>query len=147
MSKKELSFVPPDGLFTLMEYRVTKPLGSNIGSSTAPVALKPGISLTEDGGNVYRGIVIAVAVFADWEYSGAFEISASSKNRTLENVAISIFLGRGSGSVTATIWLGNSISGFGQGGVRPGKGRSKEGSWDFNPRTHVGIPHVTIASE
>lgn len=54
MSKKELSFVPPDGTFTLLEYRVAKPQGSGIGAGTPPVNLKPSMKLTEDGGDVYQ---------------------------------------------------------------------------------------------
>lgn len=50
MNKKELSFVPPDGSFTLMEYRVAYPQGSGIGRGTTPVILKPDIKLTDDGG-------------------------------------------------------------------------------------------------
>ena len=72
--------------------------------------------------------------------------SKSSANKMLENVTVSLFLGRGSGSVMATIGLGNFVSGLGQGGVFPSKGRSKDGSWDFNPRTHVSIFHATTAS-
>jgi AP-3 complex subunit mu len=53
MSRKELSFVPPDGTFVLMEYRVAKSQGSGIGASTPPISLKPSINLTEDGGDVY----------------------------------------------------------------------------------------------
>ncbi|KAH7100568.1 clathrin adaptor, mu subunit [Auriculariales sp. MPI-PUGE-AT-0066] len=53
---KSLSFVPPDGAFTLMEYRYLPP-NANLASSAQanvpiPVALKPSITLSEGGGSI-----------------------------------------------------------------------------------------------
>lgn len=51
MAKKELSFVPPDGSFTLMDYRVERPQGSSLsGAGLVPITLKPIVILTDEGG-------------------------------------------------------------------------------------------------
>lgn len=54
MGKKELSFVPPDGNFTLMEYRVERPQGTSSigGTGLVPITLKPSVQLTGEGGAV-----------------------------------------------------------------------------------------------
>lgn len=53
MAKKELSFVPPDGPFTLMDYRVERPHGISLSSAgLVPITLKPIVQLTEEGGKL-----------------------------------------------------------------------------------------------
>ncbi|KAF8313048.1 clathrin adaptor mu subunit [Clavulina sp. PMI_390] len=120
ISKRELSFVPPDGSFTLMEYRVDRTAGSHISATgMIPITLKPIVQINDDG--------------------GTFDISATSKlpsNRALENVTVSFYLGEGSGSVTATMGLGISSTGMGAGGtlswnipVLDSHPRSIKGAW------------------
>lgn len=145
MTRKELSFVPPDGSFTLMGYRVDRPQGSTItaAASSVPLALKPTLQLGEEGGPSIFLLPFCVPLADTFLYPlGQFEIIITSKlpsSRTLENVRVSFYLGAGAGSVSATIGLGVSNLGQGSGGVIPGKGRAKEGGWGWNLRTHVSV--------
>ena len=51
---KALSFVPPDGRFTLMEYRYLPPTSKSLSAPSArvpvPFTLKPAVTIEEDGG-------------------------------------------------------------------------------------------------
>ena len=139
MTKNEVSFVPPDGSFTLMDYRVDKPAVGPGSSGLVPLVIKPSIQLEESGGRIppYLGVPSILML----SKSGSFEITILSKlpsNKSLEQVTISLFLGKGAGSVNASFsLLSAGATGFGRGGVIPAANKGKEGSWDFNPRTQV----------
>ena len=51
---KALSFVPPDGRFTLMEYRHLPPISKSLSAPSAkvpvPFTLKPAVTIEENGG-------------------------------------------------------------------------------------------------
>jgi len=79
---KTLSFVPPDGNFTLMEYRLGSAMGSGSATSqahAAPFTMKNDIDISENGGSFDLSFVPRVL----------------STSRTLENVTIQLFLGDG----------------------------------------------------
>ena len=85
-ASQSLSFVPPDGKFTLMQYRLATP-----SSTFLPLQLKPVITLGSTG--------------------GAFQLTMSSRNpssRPLENVKLLLKLGPTATSVQATISGGSS---------------------------------------
>ncbi|KAF9520375.1 hypothetical protein BS47DRAFT_1311803 [Hydnum rufescens UP504] len=127
---KSLSFVPPDGNFTLMEYRVDSSTLIGAGSSGhVPLLLKSSIRLSEEGGSI--------------------EISASCRlgsTKSLENVTITLFLGKSASSASFTI---SDNAGIGHGGVSAVGNGTKEGSWDFEPKTQIlrwNIPSLLSAA-
>lgn len=68
-------------------------------------------------------------------------------SKILEDVSISLYLGKGAGSVVASLLsVSQDANGFGRGGVTP-TSKVAEGSWDFNPKTQVGSPwHAQLHS-
>ncbi|KAH8986338.1 clathrin adaptor mu subunit [Lactarius akahatsu] len=91
---KALSFVPPDGRFTLMEYRFD-PSASKPGAAPAltaaaaaqlqvqvPFTLRASLSITDHG--------------------GAFELSFTPRAGALEDVAVELYLGSGATGATCT---------------------------------------------
>lgn len=103
-SNKSLSFVPPDGKFTLMQYRLATPTSP----AFLPLQLRPIITLGSSG--------------------GGFQLTMSSRNpssRPLENVKLLLKLGTNATSVQATISGGHSQNRKEE--DLPG------GRWEFDP--------------
>lgn len=79
---KVLSFVPPDGRFTLMEYRLAKPTSATV----VPLKVKPSITVGSMGGSFQLHIT-----------------SMQPSDRPLENVRLSFDLGKHAGNIQATL--------------------------------------------
>ncbi|KAG8834922.1 hypothetical protein FRC18_001303 [Serendipita sp. 400] len=84
MKDKVISFVPPDGRFILMDYRLTSPTASST-AFTVPFTLKASVELLEGSNNV------------DLTFQPRFGLS-----KGLEGVLIEWSLGQG---VTSTSWI------------------------------------------
>ncbi|KAH9991663.1 mu-adaptin 3 [Russula compacta] len=95
---KSLSFVPPDGRFTLMEYRFD-PSASKPGAAPAltaaaaaqlqvqvPFTLRAALSVTDHGGE--------------------FELTFVPRAATLDDVAVELYLGAGASSATCSTSMG-----------------------------------------
>lgn len=93
---KVLSFVPPDGRFTLMEYRYLPPTSKSLSAPSAqvpvPFILKPVVTIEEDG--------------------GSFNVSLTSRlsTRLFDEVVVEFYLGDGSSGVNCTTSHGTSWS-------------------------------------
>ncbi|OXG85862.1 AP-3 complex subunit mu [Cryptococcus neoformans Gb118] len=110
-----LSFIPPDGKFRLMEYECA----SDNARTSVPIQLKTGLTIED--------------------YGGRFTLTLSSRlnTRPLEDINVSIFLGKGATSVNANA----------SGERRPlhtqiGKEEAAEGfvgggNWEFDPHTQI----------
>ncbi|KDQ07024.1 hypothetical protein BOTBODRAFT_39169 [Botryobasidium botryosum FD-172 SS1] len=115
-SNKSLSFVPPDGNFTLMEYRVdTAPISQTATGAPQiqqlPISLKASIQLTDFGGNF------------------EFVLSTRPSVKVLESVVFTFFLGHTSTSANCSCLVGGGPIGMNDG--------KKEGSWNYDPRSQV----------
>ncbi|CAD6591025.1 MAG: hypothetical protein TREMPRED_005960 [Tremellales sp. Tagirdzhanova-0007] len=117
-----LSFIPPDGKFKLLEYQ------AKAGSSLAkPLSLKAGMSVDENGGRF------------------SLTLTPRLNHQALEDIIISINLGSGATSVSATATgdrrpIGVSANGLSAGGNRDdgaASGGVGGGSWEFDPHTQV----------
>ncbi|KAG8880119.1 hypothetical protein FRB98_005325 [Tulasnella sp. 332] len=129
-----LSFVPPDGNFPLMDYRVspaamkktsalgTGGVGSQIGIEAVPLSLKSTIDISERGGSFTLTLTPRP--------------QAMLRVQALEQVSISVSLG--SGTIGANCSLSYASGGQGAGGMRD---REKEerasGSWAWEPKEKV----------
>ena len=115
---KALSFVPPDGRFTLMEYRYQPPTSRSLSAPSAqvpvPFTLKPIVTIEEDGGTPYRRHRLR---FTDKPISGSFNVNLTSRlsTRLFDEVAVEFDLGEGSSGVNCTASHGTG--------------------WSFDPRT------------
>ncbi|KAE8541076.1 hypothetical protein D1P53_002430 [Cryptococcus gattii VGV] len=110
-----LSFIPPDGKFRLLEYESV----SDSARAPVPIQLKAGLTIED--------------------YGGRFTLTLSSRlnTRPLEDINVSIFLGKGATSVSANA----------SGERRPlhtqiGKEETAEGfvgggNWEFDPHTQI----------
>lgn len=120
MKDRVLSFIPPDGAFKLMDYQVAKPQGGVERPIAIPLALKPSMQLTPDGGK--------------------FQLTLSSRctARPIENIVVSIYLGEAATGVSATA-TGDSRSvvsqGVGTNGGTAAIGGVGGGTWEFDPNT------------
>lgn len=86
-TSKVLSFVPPDGHFVLMEYRLAKPTSSTV----LPLRVKPRVTVGSAGG------------------SFQFVISSTqASTRPLEKVKLKFDLGKNAGHVQATLTGGRA---------------------------------------
>ncbi|KAJ7047782.1 Mu homology domain-containing protein [Mycena alexandri] len=137
-----LSFVPPDGHFTLAEYRFTPSASAtsarfmSAGASVAPSAkenvpipfiLKPAVELTESG--------------------GTFEFKLTSR-MAFEALVVEMYLGEGAGGVKCVATRGDGNGNIGRRGDVVTSG-SASGSWTFDARKMVvrwEIPVVPLSS-
>ncbi|WWD10014.1 hypothetical protein V865_008147 [Kwoniella europaea PYCC6329] len=112
-----LSFIPPDGKFRLLEYQAV-PTTTGTVKNQLPLGVKANMVIEPNGGR--------------------FSITLSSRlnSRPLEDIVISIYLGKGATSVCATA----------QGERKPLGSRSEEGAaegfvaggnWEFDPHTQI----------
>ena len=110
---KTLSFVPPDGRFTLMEYQYSPPTSRSLSAPSAqvpvPFALKPAVNIEEDGGAFDHRHRLR---FTNGSVSGSFNVVLTSKlsTRLLDEVAVEFYLGDGSSGVNCTTSHGASWS-------------------------------------
>ncbi|WWC69284.1 uncharacterized protein I206_103222 [Kwoniella pini CBS 10737] len=109
-----LSFIPPDGKFILLEYQAV----ASTSKTQIPLGVKANLVVEPNGGR--------------------FSLTLTSRlsSRPLEDIVISIYLGRGATSVSATA----------QGDRKPIGIRSDEGvadghvgggNWEFDPHTQI----------
>ena len=110
---KALSFVPPDGKFTLMEYQYLPPASKSLSAPSTqvpvPLTLKPIVTIEEDGGMANHKHQFR---FANDHISGSFGVSLTSRlsTRPLDEVVVEFFLGDGSSGVNCTASHGTSWS-------------------------------------
>ena len=129
----ELSFVPPDGNFILMDYRLSPTALTAVRTSAVtsssqsqiqyiPIILKPTIELTEKGGTILFVITP--------------RSTAQLRGQPLEQVVISLYLG--SSAIGATCSVSFSGGGQGSGGIRDREREDKAaGGWAWEPKDQV----------
>ncbi|KAJ7179515.1 Mu homology domain-containing protein [Mycena filopes] len=130
-----LSFVPPDGHFTLAEYRFTPSASSTSArfmSVAAPVALsakenvpipfllKPTVELNESGGNF------------------EFKLTSRMPSHALESLVAEMYLGEGAGGVKCVATRGDGGGNVGRRGDVVTSG-SASGSWTFDARKMIQV--------
>jgi len=128
---KIFSFVPPDGKFTLAEYRYSPNTRILAASSSAPSLS------TKDN------VPIPFSIKTNFdlqEYSASFDITITSRltTRLLENVVVELNLGEGASAIKCIAARGTG--GLGRGGVGPmdmGIGGSSGASWTFDIKKRV----------
>ena len=110
---KALSFVPPDGKFTLMEYRYLPPTSKSLSAPSAqvqvPFSLKPTVATEEDAGMPNRDRRLHST---NKQISGSFNVSLTSRlsTRLFDEVVVEFYLGDGSSGVNCTASHGTSWS-------------------------------------
>ena len=110
---KALSFVPPDGRFTLMEYEYRPPVSRSLSAPSTqvpvPFSLKPAVTIEEDGGTQ---IIKCRLCSTNNRISGFFSIALTSRlsTRLFDEVAVEFFLGDGSSVVNCNAPHGTSWS-------------------------------------
>ena len=110
---KALSFVPPDGKFTLMEYRYVPPTSRSLSAPSAqvpvPFTLKPAVTIEEDGGTPCR---VHRPHFTYKQISGSFNLNLTSRlsTRLFDEVVVEFDLGDESSGVNCTASHGTSWS-------------------------------------
>ena len=110
---KALSFVPPDGRFTLMEYRYLPPTSKSLSAPSAqvpvPFTLKPTVTIEEDGGMPNHDHRLH---FTNKQISGSFNVNLISRlsTRLFDEIAVEFYLGDGSSGVNCTASHGTSWS-------------------------------------
>ncbi|KAG8744842.1 hypothetical protein FRC10_009366 [Ceratobasidium sp. 414] len=121
-----LSFVPPDGNFTLLNYQLPVPSPNPAAPPPLPIQFKHEVMLKEHG--------------------GSFELSVTARSsKTLENVAVEFRLGDLTTGVecTHTGGGGGQTAGGGFGGLAANGGSVR---WGYDPQTKVlrwDIPSLT----
>jgi len=131
---KIFSFVPPDGKFTLAEYRYSPNTRFPATSSSTP---SHGTATVKDN------IPIPFSLKTNFdlqEYSASFDITITSRltTRLLENVVVELNLGEGASAIKCVAARGTG--GLGRGGVGPmdmGIGGSSGASWTFDIKKRV----------
>ncbi|PPQ77453.1 hypothetical protein CVT24_009913 [Panaeolus cyanescens] len=110
---KTLSFVPPDGKFTLLEYRYTP---STSFSTTAQRSGETAIGALASRDIVPLPFVIKSS-FDLQDYGGSIDISFTSRltTRPIENVVIELNLGQGASGIKCV--AGRGTGGLGRGGI------------------------------
>ncbi|KAJ6627399.1 Mu homology domain-containing protein [Mycena sp. CBHHK59/15] len=134
---KSLSFVPPDGHFTLAEYRFTpsatattsrfQDAGATPASLSSrdniplPFLLKPTVELTESGGTF------------------EFRLTSRMPSHALESLVAEMYLGEGAGGVKCVPSRGDGGGNAGRRGMgfESGQSGSTTGSWAFDPKKMV----------
>ncbi|KAJ6567293.1 Mu homology domain-containing protein [Mycena vulgaris] len=131
-----LSFVPPDGHFTLAEYRFTPSASATsarfLAAGAGPVAvsakenvpipfiLKPTVELTESGGTF------------------EFKLTSRMPSQAMESLVAEMYLGEGAGGVKCVASRGDGgVSSGRRGPSETGSSASSTGSWAFDPKKMV----------
>ena len=154
---KALSFVPPDGKFTLMEYQYLPPTSRSLSAPSTqvpvPLTLKPTVAIEEDGGTAIRKHQLC---FTNDHISGSFSVSLTSRlsTRLLDEVVVEFFLGDGSSGVNCnashgTSWSFDSRTSKVRWDLKnvPTSGtHSLRGSWASRSVTLLHLPHLPPAN-
>jgi len=124
---KIFSFIPPDGKFTLAEYRYSPNT-----SSSSTIASPLGTSIAKDNVPIPFGLKIN---FDLQEYNASFDVTLTSRltTRLLEDVVVEFNLGEGASAIKCVAARGTG--GLGRGGVGSmdvGLGGSSGASWTFD---------------
>ncbi|KAJ7087249.1 Mu homology domain-containing protein [Mycena belliarum] len=130
-----LSFVPPDGHFTLAEYRFTPGASATSARFMAagapavvqsakenvpiPFLLKPTVELTESGGTF------------------EFKLTSRMPSQTIEALVAEMYLGEGAGGVKCVASRGDGGLSSGRRGTPETGSSSTTGSWTFDQRKMV----------
>jgi len=141
---KIFSFIPPDGKFTLAEYRYSPNT-----SSSSTIASPLGTSIAKDNVPIPFGLKIN---FDLQEYNASFDVTLTSRltTRLLEDVVVEFNLGEGASAIKCVAARGTG--GLGRGGVGSmdvGLGGSSGASWTFDIKKRVlkwEIPSVPPSS-
>ena len=124
-NSKALSFVPPDGRFVLMEYRLATPTSPTV----MPLSIQP-IHVTTG------------------EQGGTFSFTVQSRtqpfDRPLENVTLTFLLGKSAMNVQASISGGRSASG--RTSPNGEAGQLTGGRWEFEPASGLLIWRIARLS-
>ncbi|CAE6509897.1 unnamed protein product [Rhizoctonia solani] len=129
LQTKQLSFVPPDGNFTLLTYQLPVPSPNPAAPPPLPIHLKSDVSLHEHG--------------------GAFEITATARSsKMLENVCVEFKLGdSATGAECTHTGSGGQSAGGGFGALSVNGGSVR---WGYDPQTKVlkwEIPSLTSMAQ
>ncbi|KAF9076627.1 Mu homology domain-containing protein [Rhodocollybia butyracea] len=135
---KILSFVPPDGRFTLMDYTY----------SPNPLPSQSQVMLAKN--NVALPFVIKANIELE-DSGGSFDVLLTSRYSThaLENVVAEMHLGQGAGGIRCSVSRGSGGGGFiNAGGSRNLEtgGASNGASWSFDSRRMVLRWEIPIVS-
>ena len=120
-SKKVLSFVPPDGRFTLMEYQLATPTMPSV----IPLQVRPVVTTGSQG--------------------GAFQLTIASRSlpsRPLEDIKLTFVLGSHVTQVQATASGGRSVNAT----QRDDNSETPGGHWEFVPGDGLLIWHINKLS-
>lgn len=133
---KMLSFVPPDGRFTLMDYTFSSnPL-------TSPTPTQQSLpSVMSSRSNLAIPFMIKAIVKLE-DSGGSFDVTLTSRYSThaLENIVADINLGAGAGGIRCNVSRGSGGGGFiNAGGSRnlDTSGASSGASWSFDAQRTV----------
>lgn len=122
-----LTFVPPDGHFTLMEYRYALPSSgiANTRQIPVPFTLVPTILVSENGGGPYFSLTMRLLTMV-YLNIGTFDFTLSSRlsTRLIERITIELYLGDDATGANCTV--------------------SSGASWGFNPKTRVWSPFTNL---
>ncbi|KAJ1311303.1 hypothetical protein OPQ81_009799 [Rhizoctonia solani] len=129
LQTNQLSFVPPDGNFTLLTYQLPVPSPNPAAPPPLPIHLNSGVSLHEHG--------------------GAFEITATARSsKMLENVCVKFKLGdSATGAECTHTGSGGQSAGGGFGALSANGGSVR---WGYDPQTKVlkwEIPSLTSMAQ
>ncbi|KAF7330788.1 MHD domain-containing protein [Mycena venus] len=138
-----MSFVPPDGHFTLAEYRFTPSSTAttarfmSAGAPTAalaakenipiPFLLKPTVELTETGGTF------------------EFKLTSRMPSQAMESVVAEMYLGEGAGGVKCVASRGDGGGNVGRRGQDGSSSGSNTGSWAFDAKKMVVRWEIPVA--
>jgi len=145
---KVLSFIPPDGRFTLGEYRYIPPAAAAALApdvSTGPSAL---VAATKD----IVPVPVVLKPVIEFEENGAtFDITLTSRltTRAMENLVATFYLGEGAGGIKCISGRGSGGFGRGLSSLESGAGISIGASWAFDAKKRIlrwEIPNVPPAS-
>jgi AP-3 complex subunit mu len=149
---KVLSFIPPDGRFTLGEYRYLPPAAAatvapDVSTSPSalaaaakdvvpiPIALKPVIEFEENGGwypllRIYLALTCTIATF---------DITLTSRltTRAMENLVATLYLGEDAGGIKCIAGRGSGGFARGLSSLESGASISIGASWAFDTKKRV----------
>ncbi|KAF8665587.1 hypothetical protein AX16_000044 [Volvariella volvacea WC 439] len=119
---KALSFIPPDGRFTLMEYRYNPNASSNSAARfNTPLGPESTTTIPSTSMNISKDVVpvpFSVKItFEVEENGGSFNITLSSRltTRSIENMRVEFHLGEGASGVKCVASRGAGGGGFSSG--------------------------------
>jgi AP-3 complex subunit mu len=146
---KSLSFVPPDGRFTIFDYRFSPaPALQNVSEAgdkaiPVPFVIKATIDVVEST-REYSSSSIIHYLNQDKNWAVSINIALTSRHTTpIENVAVEMNLESTAGGLKFTAAGGGGV-GVGGGGIGMGSGGGEGGSgpgtsWRFDPKKRVGL--------